>query len=590
MISLAFRFLSGRYHSSAWGTHANEAVPEWPPSPWRILRALIATWYHKRGFIERVHPELAPALSQDAFAALVEKLAAALPSYRVSPDTAAAHTRHYMPVNGKPVKLIDAFVHIGGPGGDAVALPSHDASTGELLAFWPLVVFWPVELEDREKAVLRELLHSLGYLGRAEALADADIVEISPDAVPRAQIVAPLLGDADIGKAREPLRLLAPESPDAFSAWLAAQAPATAKGKKAKAANALPARIFEALQAETAALRSAGWSQPPGSRWVSYARPAEPFRFKPGAARGKVGASPTVVRFALVSSVPPQITKTLIITDVIHKLLCSQMHKDADKFVFTGCDADRNPNDCAGGLAHSHAYILPECNARTGAIEYITFYARCGFDGPALHALECLNRLDDPTFTDHRRLATYLRGLLGTGKMAPKLVQLAAGQPDDFRNSCAIFGKSSVWTSLTPFIPVRNPKLRKNGEAKMGEVCGLTLPVGSPAHDLLRLLGEPGNAMGEGGQVVSGSAEVSALEELKQLELGDRHFHWLQFKTTREGRGDAEGDTHGSRTAHAFGTGFRLSFDKPVSGPIVAGYGAHFGLGLFLPVPENSAP
>ncbi len=586
MIALAFRFLSGRYHSSAWGTHANEAVPEWPPAPWRILRALIASWYHKRGFVERVHPELAPALSEDAFAALVEKLAAALPSYRVSPDTAAAHTRHYMPVNGKPVKLIDAFVHVGGPGTNGAAVPTVNASSAEMLAFWPLIVFWPVELEERENAVLRELLRSLSYLGRAEALADADLLEISPDAVPRKQLVEPLAADADAGRSREPLRLLAPESPDAFAAWLAAQTPPTAKGKRAKTANALPSRIYVALQAETGALRAAGWSQPPGSRWVTYARPAEPFRFKPGAARGKVGDKPKVVRFALVSTVPPQITKTLLITDVIHKLLCARA---PGNFAFTGCDADRNPNDSTGVSAHSHAYILPECNTRTGAIEYITVYSRHGFDRDALRALDCLNRLDDPAFTEHSRLATHLRGLLGTGKLAPKLVQLAAGQPEDFFQSCALFGESKSWTSLTPFVPVRNPKTRKNGEAKMGEIGGLTLPVGSPEHDLVRLLHEDGNAMGEGGQIDPDKVHIAALENLELLSLDDgRTFHWLQFKTTRERGNAAEPDAHGSRTAHAFGTGLRLTFSEKVRGPIVSGYGAHFGLGLFVPAPDPS--
>ncbi len=593
MISMAFRFISGRYHSSAWGTHANEAVPEWPPAPWRILRALIAAWYHKGSFIERVHPELAPFLSEHAFAALVEKLAAALPSYRVSPDTAAAHTRHYMPVGSKPVKLIDAFVHTGGPGGNGTEAPANDASPAALLAFWPLIVFWPVELEDQEKAVLRGLLRSLSYLGRAEALADADIVDLDyasleSDSKLRKQLVAPLASDADAERNREPLRLLAPESPDAFAAWLASQAPSNAKGKKAKAASILPSRIFEALQVVTSDMRSAGWSQPPGSRWVIYARPAEPFRFKPGAARGKKGESPTVVRFALVSTVPPQITKTLIITDVIHKLLCSQMPKNSDKFVFTGCDADRNPNDSVGDIAHSHAYILPECNARTGAIDYITLYARHGFDRDALRALDCLNRLDDPAFTDYCGLAKRLRGLLGTGKMAPKLVQLAAGQPEDFRNSCALFGESKTWTSITPFVPVRNPKTRKNGEAKMGEIGGLMLPIGSPAHDLVRLLHEDGNAMGKGGQIAAGSASIENVEQLRLLELNeDRSFHWLQFKTTRERGNAAEPDAHGSRTSHAFGTGLRLSFSAPVRGPIVAGYGAHFGLGLFIPSPDK---
>ena len=35
----------GRYHANPWDRAVNEGASEWPPSPWRILRALVATWY-----------------------------------------------------------------------------------------------------------------------------------------------------------------------------------------------------------------------------------------------------------------------------------------------------------------------------------------------------------------------------------------------------------------------------------------------------------------------------------------------------------------------------------------------------------------
>jgi len=42
MLALSFTFPGGRYHATPWGRHVNEADLEWPPSPWRIVRALIA--------------------------------------------------------------------------------------------------------------------------------------------------------------------------------------------------------------------------------------------------------------------------------------------------------------------------------------------------------------------------------------------------------------------------------------------------------------------------------------------------------------------------------------------------------------------
>ena len=48
MIAISLRFLTGRFHATPWGHHVNEGVVEWPPSPWRLLRALVATFYRAR--------------------------------------------------------------------------------------------------------------------------------------------------------------------------------------------------------------------------------------------------------------------------------------------------------------------------------------------------------------------------------------------------------------------------------------------------------------------------------------------------------------------------------------------------------------
>src|SRR5438552_4001703 len=40
MLVIELMFPAGRYHATAWGRHVNEGVPEWPPSPYRLIRAL----------------------------------------------------------------------------------------------------------------------------------------------------------------------------------------------------------------------------------------------------------------------------------------------------------------------------------------------------------------------------------------------------------------------------------------------------------------------------------------------------------------------------------------------------------------------
>ncbi|MDQ3151354.1 MAG: type I-U CRISPR-associated protein Cas5/Cas6, partial [Actinomycetota bacterium] len=42
--TLVLTFPRGRYRATPWGRHVNEGAVELPPSPWRLLRALYATW------------------------------------------------------------------------------------------------------------------------------------------------------------------------------------------------------------------------------------------------------------------------------------------------------------------------------------------------------------------------------------------------------------------------------------------------------------------------------------------------------------------------------------------------------------------
>ena len=58
MPNLVFRFPAGHYHATPWGNHVNEGLIEWPPSPWRVVRALLATGFSKLGWTERLRPRM----------------------------------------------------------------------------------------------------------------------------------------------------------------------------------------------------------------------------------------------------------------------------------------------------------------------------------------------------------------------------------------------------------------------------------------------------------------------------------------------------------------------------------------------------
>src|SRR5947209_4133918 len=40
--TISIRFLTGRAHLHPWQTHHSEGRVDWPPAPWRLLRAIVA--------------------------------------------------------------------------------------------------------------------------------------------------------------------------------------------------------------------------------------------------------------------------------------------------------------------------------------------------------------------------------------------------------------------------------------------------------------------------------------------------------------------------------------------------------------------
>lgn len=140
-VGLTIGFPWGRFHATPWDKAVNEGVPEWPPSPWRLLRALYATWKNRLPELpaERVEPLLS--------------LLSAPPSFH-APNTVVAHTRHYYEdSSGKKGLVFDPVV----------VLPLD----GEL------DVLWEVDLDEEEQATLALLAGQLTYLGRADSICEA---------------------------------------------------------------------------------------------------------------------------------------------------------------------------------------------------------------------------------------------------------------------------------------------------------------------------------------------------------------------------------------------------------------------------------
>lgn len=488
--SIALSFPAGRYHATAWGRHVNEGVPEWPPSPWRLLRALIAVW-------KRTLP--ADAFVARHLPAALAKLSAP-PVYKL-PPAVLTHTRHYMPLVSEKTGLVfDGFL----------ALTRDD----ELCVHWPAAA-----LSEPEQEALARVLANFDHLGRSEswcsARACADWAALPGGLC--APIDSDLLSDDDLD-ASEAIRLLTPDATE-WNAW--------SFGKKAPR----PDPAWNLL-AETADLHAEGWSDPPGSRWVTYARPSDALRPPPPVRRRSsapaASNAPRLVRFAFDGPVLPRVTETVYVGELVRRRLqgiYGRMFDGASSPALSGRDDD-------GVLmsGHEHAFFLPTDGDGDGMLDGVTLYAPGGF------ALQ------------EERVFEAWRKLNGPSGIALNLLLL--GQANSLPTAC-------VWRSVTPYVATRHYKERgKKRDAFPHE----QLTEVDLREELQR----------------RGLPEPVRIVEIPVLALdGGRTLHWREFRQQRVWGSGRRGNT--------FGRGFEIEFAQPVTGPLALGYAAHFGLGVFEP-------
>ncbi len=521
MTVLELQFPAGRYHATPWGRHVNEGAVEWPPSPWRILRALVATWHWKARETKE--------LDEPQVRALIHSLASAQPSFHL-PRATLGHTRHYMPVNSldpnKKPKVFDTFVQIA---------PDD-----------PILIAWDIDLPEDQLSTLQLLADRLGYFGRAESLAIARVSSSLSQPI-NAQ---PLRDDEALADKQELVRLLLPCVPENYASWRSqAQAKAEAAlGPRPTAAQRrrlpkLPEDVFAALHADTGDLQAAGWNLPPGAVFANYSRPSDVFApvARKAVATGKT--QPTVARYQIVSTVAPRITQAVSVADRVHKSLCKFMEDHPESApVFTGKDADTG-EPLSG---RQHAFIFCEANGKRDEITHLTITAAAGFDENARKALRRLNKV------------------WGYGGHDVRLVLVGLGDAKTFPD-CKLFAASKVWRSLTPVVSTRHTKTFRDGRPKLDEQGR---PIGGVAHDLERLL-----------QADPQCANVQPHRERHITLPNGRTLRCLQFQSRRpDGNGGSRGNESGAFTiefeqetqgplAFGYGSHFGLGLFVPAASP-----------------------
>lgn len=405
MIALRIEFTSGRFHATPWGHHANEGQVEWPPSPWRIGRALAAAAFARWGDV----PETARSLCVT--------LASGRPEYVLPPST-EAHTRHYMPSGKTTAKVLDAFRAFG-------------VKRATVRVVWP-----DVTLADDELAALRTLLPSCSYLGRAESWAEwsedtSDVSEVNAwplaadEADPTAADIACLASDESVGS------------------WRSDFLPTGGKTGTA------PADRWAALVFDTATLHQGRWSTPPGLSLVRYAvRPPKARRTRSRPSRPQ--SRPTAAVFVVNSKVLPLQGHALSLGESVRRALLARSEGHA---VFSGKDEQGRPLS-----GNRHAYIVPCCtHEASGGVDRIAVWCRDGLPAEvhgAITGLTWLRRTDGRGARDEERLQL---SCIGLGDATHFGTQLAAPDSPRLRQ----LGTSQIWESVSPFVCFRHPKMRR---------------------------------------------------------------------------------------------------------------------------------
>lgn len=322
MLAIRIDLLAERYHATPWGRAANEGDVEWPPSPWRLGRALVDAWYRL------------PLDARPTEAALDAALAgiASPPSFRL-PRASVGHTRHYMPQADHGPKtetrlVLDAFVRT---------------------AREPIVIAWADEPPPGVRETLAVLLAALGYLGRAESRCLTGLADQAPAEGSFASAVP--LADAPTAQDGEVVRLLC-------------------LSEGARSAT---------LSISTAQLQRQRTQQPPDGRFVDYLLSRDaldpPRRRRRGRAQRAAPRTETV-RLALESPILPPMIEAMRVSELARRALLSHADRHGAEVVARL----RGRHGTQGVLeGHRHCHYLATDDDADGRIDHLTLWCPEGF-------------------------------------------------------------------------------------------------------------------------------------------------------------------------------------------------------------------
>lgn len=328
VIEVTFPF--GYVHATPWGTHVNEGAVEWPLSPWRLLRGLVATWYARR-----------PDLDRDVVLRLLSGLAVP-PAVRVDPRCEAS-IRAYLP---------DETYRSG------TASPSTDLVIDAFAAVEPgtgLAYRWDVDLDADCRGALDALLTAIPYLGRAESICDA-------------------IARHDVA--------------DEEGEWLLPGGDAAGDGSRALAPTA--PLDFDSLCESIPSMRGDGRLLPAGAGWIRYAV-SSPIQPSTRTVRPTPRTDVHAVRLRLRAAAPISMRQSLAVADRVRAAAMAHYGRLAaggTSETFVGRD---EAGERLTG--NQHAHWLPVDIDGDGLIDAVVVWAPGGLGSPEVASLGALRRL-----------------------------------------------------------------------------------------------------------------------------------------------------------------------------------------------------
>lgn len=410
-------FPLGRFHATRWNQNPFEdRFGEWPPSPWRLLRALAARWFQ----YSRETGDEDTALRDG----LLRKLGREVPQFRL-PEASwrGPAVKQYHPTG---VAWSDGQAKNPGykrPGSTLVE-DHYRAVPSDAPIYW----VWDTDLEPSERRLLDALLRRMIYFGRSESycriFVDAD-AEPTVNCTLRSQpgggnpVLVPLPG-ADLDMA----------------VLLSTTDSATLKSRRI----------------------------PPGTAWFYASIPPKRIEARKTATAPRHPNTVTLLQFAVGGRVLPPLAHWVMLTErfrsaVLHQR-CRQVSSgrasrwaeltNDERFqlrLLRGADPDGTP--VAGGET-TFLSLLPDeggCPTRLGCWRTTPFTAE------EIDAF--MGACDAPMAWDY-----------GTPEWQVRIVPLPLNTPP----LNAFFGESRVWTSSTPFVlPAGRQRFRRNGRQRTGE-------------------------------------------------------------------------------------------------------------------------